>query len=63
MNSAGQKAVASGVYSSLARARSTPSARIRPWSNARPAVPTGRHAAPDASEPAVGAGRSGSSAR
>jgi hypothetical protein len=34
VNSGGQNAVASGVYSSLDRARSTPSARIRRWSTA-----------------------------
>ena len=34
VNSGGQNAAASGVYSSLARARSSPSARIRPWSKA-----------------------------
>lgn len=38
MNSSPRKAVASGVYSILARARSRPSARIVPWSKARSAA-------------------------
>ena len=42
MNGARTNAVASGVYSSLARARSTPSARIRAWSKASGRVVPGR---------------------
>src|SRR5437764_1390416 len=64
VNSGGQNAAASDVYSSLERARSTPSARIVGWSNASGATaPASIHSACDASEPATGDGRSGSSAR
>ncbi|CPU66541.1 Uncharacterised protein [Mycobacteroides abscessus] len=70
MNSGGQNAVASAEYSSLARARSTPSARIRAWSNARPGPgpspsrgSTACQAAPPASDPACTTPNSGASRR
>jgi hypothetical protein len=70
VNSPSQKAVPSGEYSSFARARSTPSARIVPWSNARRraggrarASRTGIHTASAASVPATGDAGRGTSAR
>jgi hypothetical protein len=64
VNSGAQKPVASGVYSSFARARSRPSARISAWSKASRVFPsvtrdTGVHRASAASNPATGLGRSG----
>src|SRR5688572_10459183 len=64
VNSGPQNAVARAVYSSLARARSTPSVRIRAWSKAsgpgRRSI--GAQLASAASVPATGVGRPGASA-
>ncbi len=68
VNSGGQNAAASGVYSSLERARSTPSERIAAWSKASrdgllEMSSTACHLAAAASVPATGSGRPGASAR